>query len=203
VALRTLELVLPNVAAHPIMRCASPRVLAVMLALGLGPIGCEPGAAGGAASAPSAAAGGLVGNPAPDFSVAPVAGSRAPVSLKQLHGKVVLVDFWGTFCTPCKSSFPKLQALNAKYAASGLKIVGISEDEAEDKAKIPAFATTYGAQFAIAWDEDRSISQRYQPETMPSSFLIDRKGIVRFTHVGYRNGDEVQIEKEIQDLLAR
>ncbi len=163
---------------------------------------CVAGAAGSAVSAP-AAAGGLVGNPAPDFSVAPVAGSRSPVSLKQLHGKVVLVDFWGTFCTPCKSSFPKLQALNAKYAGSGLQIVGISEDEAEDKGKIPAFASTYGARFAIAWDEDRSISQRYQPETMPSSFLIDKKGIVRFTHVGYRDGDEVQIEKEIQDLLAR
>ena len=144
-----------------------------------------------------------MGNPAPEFSVSPVAGARGAVSLKQLHGKVVLVDFWGTFCTPCKSSFPKLQALNAKYAGSGLQIVGISEDEAEDKAKIPAFANTYGAKFAIGWDEDRSISQRYQPETMPSSFLIDKKGIVRFAHVGYRDGDEVQIEKEIQDLLAR
>jgi len=158
---------------------------------------------GPSAPAGSAAESDLVGNPAPDFSVATVAGSRGPVSLKRLHGKVVLVDFWGTFCTPCKSSFPKLQALNAKYAGAGLEVVGISEDEAEDKAKIPSFASTYGAKFAIGWDEDRSISQRYRPETMPSSFLIDRKGIVRFTHVGYRDGDELQIEKEIQDLLGR
>ncbi len=191
------------------MRPPSPRSLRgaafVAAAAALVSAGCVAGGPGQAVSAQSrqSSEGGLVGNPAPDFSVAPVAGARGELSLKQLHGKVVLVDFWGTFCTPCKSSFPKLQALHAKYAGSGLQIVGISEDEAEDTAKIPAFASTYGAKFAIGWDEDRSISQRYQPETMPSSFLIDRKGIVRFAHVGYRAGDEVQIEKEIQDLLAR
>jgi cytochrome c biogenesis protein CcmG/thiol:disulfide interchange protein DsbE len=207
VALRTLEPVLPILAAQSMKHRPSPRAAALggasllaLLVVGQG--ACVAGTGGPAVSAPSST-GGLVGNPAPDFSVSSVAGARGAVSLKQLHGKVVLVDFWGTFCTPCKSSFPKLQALNAKYAGSGLEIVGISEDEAEDKAKIPAFANTYGAKFAIGWDEDRSISQRYQPETMPSSFLIDKKGIVRFAHVGYRNGDEVQIEKEIQDLLAR
>jgi cytochrome c biogenesis protein CcmG/thiol:disulfide interchange protein DsbE len=180
----------------------APGLFAALLGLVLSQGACAAGGGAPAVSAP-AGEGSLVGNPAPDFSVAPVAGPRAPLSLKHLHGKVVLVDFWGTFCTPCKSSFPKLQALNAKYAGSGLEVIGISEDEAEDKGKIPAFASTYGARFAIGWDEDRSISQRYQPETMPSSFLIDRKGIVRFTHVGFRSGDEVQIEKEIQDLLAR
>ena len=92
--------------------------LLVLLAAGQG--ACVAGTGGPAVSAPSSA-GGLVGNPAPDFSVSPVAGARGAVSLKQLHGKVVLVDFWGTFCTPCKSSFPKLQALNAKYAGSGLR----------------------------------------------------------------------------------
>ena len=66
-----------------------------------------------------------------------------------------------------------------------------------------ARSRAYGAKFPIGWDEDRSISQRYQPETMPSSFLIDKKGIVRFSHFGYRAGDEVQIEKEIEDLLAQ
>jgi peroxiredoxin len=166
--------------------------------------GCmQVGSGNGGAVAASLDGAGLVGNPAPDFAVATVTGSHGTVSLRQLRGKVVLVDFWGTFCTPCKSSFPKLQALNAKYAGSGLQIVGISEDEAEDKSKIPAFATTYGAKFAIAWDEDRSISQRYRPETMPSSYLIDRRGIVRFTHVGFRGGDEAQIEHEVQELLAQ
>jgi peroxiredoxin len=147
--------------------------------------------------------GGLVGNPAPDFSVKVVAGSTGTVSLKSLRGKVVLVDFWGTFCEPCKKSFPKLQDLNAKYGASGLKIIGISEDESDDKDKIPSFADTYGAKFALGWDADKSIARNYKPETMPSSFIIDKKGVVRFAHVGYRDGEELEVEKEIKGLLEQ
>jgi peroxiredoxin len=155
---------------------------------------------------PSTAAeskGGLVGNPAPDFAVKIVAGSKGTVSLKSLRGKVVLVDFWGTFCDPCKKSFPKLQDLNTKYGSSGLRIVGISEDEADDKDKIPGFADTYGAKFSLGWDEDKSIAKAYKPETMPSSFLIDKKGVVRFAHVGYHDGEEVRIEKEVKELLQQ
>ncbi|HXX67919.1 MAG TPA: TlpA disulfide reductase family protein [Polyangiaceae bacterium] len=145
---------------------------------------------------------GLIGDRAPDFDVTPVTGSRAPISLRALRGTVVVVDFWGTYCGPCKQSFPKLEGLRARYAERGLRVLGISEDEADDKAKIPSFAATYGAKFAIAWDEDKSIARMYKPETMPSTFVIDRKGIVRYEHVGYHDGDERELEKEVKDLLA-
>ncbi len=114
---------------------------------------------------------------------------------------MVVIDFWGTFCEPCKKSFPKLQDLSAKYGESGLRVVAISEDEPEDKDKIPEFVKTYGAKFAIGWDEDKSVARHYKPETMPSSFLVDRKGIVRFAHVGYHDGEEVSLEKELKELL--
>src|SRR5258708_22600855 len=164
--------------------------------------GCAGGAGESAKSESAADTGGLVGNPAPDFKLKAVAGARGSVSLNGLRGKVVVVDFWGTFCEPCKKSFPKLQDLSAKYAGSGLQIVGISEDEADDKDKIPGFADTYGAKFTIAWDEDKSAARKYKPETMPSSFIIDKKGVVRFAHVGYHDGDETEIEKEIKGLLG-
>jgi cytochrome c biogenesis protein CcmG/thiol:disulfide interchange protein DsbE len=147
--------------------------------------------------------GGLVGNPAPDFSVRPLSGPKATVSLRALHGNVVLLDFWGTFCEPCKKSFPKLQDLYARYSGQGLQILGVSEDEVDDKDKIPAFASTYGAKFAVAWDEDKAIARRYKPETMPTTFLIDKKGIVRFAHAGYHDGEEVRIQREIEELLGR
>jgi len=173
-------------------------------------LGCALGLAGCAATSDGSKGGdspadpsSLVGNPAPDFSVNPVSGSTGTMSLKGLHGNVVLVDFWGTFCEPCKKSFPKLQDLYAKYSAQGLRIVGVSEDEVDDKDKIPTFARTYGAKFAVAWDEDKAIARRYKPETMPSTFIIDRRGVVRFTHAGYHDGEEVQIQKEIEDLLGR
>jgi cytochrome c biogenesis protein CcmG, thiol:disulfide interchange protein DsbE len=158
--------------------------------------GSEPGA-----DAPSDK-GELVGNPAPDFETRAVTGSREVLSLKGLRGQVVLVDFWGTFCDPCKKSFPKLEALRAKYSASGLRIVAISEDEEDDRDKIPAFADSHGAKFPLAWDGDKSIARQYKPETMPSSFLIDRNGVVRFAHVGFRDGEEAELDREIRSLLG-
>jgi cytochrome c biogenesis protein CcmG, thiol:disulfide interchange protein DsbE len=145
---------------------------------------------------------GLIGNPAPDFEVKTVTAPKSTISLRELRGKVVLLDFWGTFCEPCKKSFPKLQELSEKYEASGLRVVGISEDEDEDKDKIPAFASTYGAKFALGWDRDKSIARQYKPETMPSSFIIDGSGIVRFEHVGFHDGEEVDIDKEVRGLLG-
>jgi len=169
---------------------------------------CSAAVACGGAEAESShestpAAGGLVGKPAPDFAVAAAANGKGKVALSDLRGKVVLVDFWGTFCEPCKKSFPKLQDLNTKYSTSGLRIVGISEDEADDKDKIPGFASSYGAKFTLGWDEDKSIAKSYKPDTMPSSFIIDKKGVVRYAHVGFHDGEEVEIEKEIKELLGQ
>jgi len=148
------------------------------------------------------ASAGLVGDPAPNFTVKPISGPRTDVTLRQLRGTVVIVDFWATYCAPCKRSLPKLEALRTRYAGRGLHVVGISEDEPDDRDRIPEFASACGARFAMAWDEDKSIARQYKPETMPSTFIIDRKGIVRFVHVGYRDGDDGAIEKEVTDLLA-
>jgi len=166
-------------------------------------LACGATADGGKGSESGGDNSGLVGNPAPDFSVKAVTGGSGTVSLKSLRGKVVLVDFWGTFCEPCKKSFPKLQDLNTKYSTSGLRIVGISEDESDDKDKIPGFASSYGAKFTLGWDEDKSIAKSYKPDTMPSSFIIDKKGVVRYAHVGFHDGEEVEIEKEIKELLGQ
>ena len=163
--------------------------------------GCGGAAADGRGSSSSSA--GLVGNPAPSFRVKALMGAKGAVSLQSLRGKVVLVDFWGTFCEPCKRSFPRLQELNAKYADRGLQIVGISEDEVEDRDKISPFAKTYGVTFIVGWDEDKAIAKAYKPETMPSSYVVDRGGFVRFAHLGYHDGEEVEVEREIKDLLAQ
>lgn len=148
--------------------------------------------------------GGIVGNQAPEFRVEPIEGAAGggPVSLQAMRGSVVVLDFWGTYCGPCRASFPKLEGLYARYGARGLKVIGVSEDEPDDQPKIAAFAHAYGAKFIIAWDRNRAIASSYKPESMPSTFVIDRRGVVRFSHVGYRDGDEVGLEKEIQELLG-
>ena len=141
----------------------------------------------------------LVGQPAPDFTVTSVNG-QGSVTLSKMQGKVVIVDFWATWCEPCKKSFPKLQELNVKYKASGLEIVGISEDD--HKKGISDFGTTYGAKFPLGWDGDsKPIAGKWQPKSMPGSFIVDKKGIVRFAHLGFHDGDEVKLESEIKSLL--
>ena len=140
----------------------------------------------------------LIGNAGPDFTQKTVRDGKA-VSFNALKGKVAIVDFWATWCGPCKQSFPKLQDLNAKYGAHGLTIVGISEDD--EPGGIPTFADSLGAKFPLAWDDGKAIASKWKPKSMPTTFIVDRQGIVRFVHFGYHDGEELEIEKEIKGLL--
>lgn len=162
--------------------------------------GGSTGTTGKGATTPAGEGGGhpLVGSPAPDFKSDSLNG-QGKFSVKGMEGKVVIVDFWATWCEPCKKSFPKLQELNVKYKASGLEIIGISEDD--EKGGIADFGSTYGSKFPLGWDDGKSIAGKWQPKSMPSTFIVDRKGIVRFMHLGFHDGDEVTLEKEIKSLL--
>src|SRR5687767_1122097 len=141
----------------------------------------------------------LLNNPAPSVAGESVNG-KGKISLDQWKGKVVLVDFWATWCEPCKKSFPKLEELRVKYEASGFQIVAFSEDD-EDGGAISRFGQTYGVKFPLVWDKDKSVAGKYSPPNMPSSFLIDKKGVVRHVHMKYRDGDEREIEQEVKSLL--
>jgi peroxiredoxin len=140
----------------------------------------------------------LVGQKAPDFVVNSM-NSKERVALSKYSGKVAIVDFWATWCEPCKKSFPKLQELYVKYKASGLEMVAISEDDESNGIK--DFAETYGAKFPVGWDDGKSIAGKWQIPNMPSTFIVDKSGIVRFVHLGYRDGEEQEIEKEVKSLL--
>ena len=126
--------------------------------------------------------------------------SGKPVSVASLAGKVVVLDFWATWCAPCKEELPVLQKLYKKYGAQGLVIVGISVDK--DAANLPAFLKKLGVTFPIVHDANHQVTGRYAPPRMPSSYIVDRKGIVRFVHGGFRADDAATIEKQIQGLLA-
>jgi peroxiredoxin len=141
----------------------------------------------------------LIGNPAPPFAL-DSANGKGKVSMSGLAGKVVVLDFWATWCEPCKKSFPHLQDLNTKYKASGLVIVGVSEDD--DKGGIAGFGASFGADFPLVWDaNNKAVGAKWEPGSMPATFIIDRKGLVRFLHRGYHDGEENDIEKEIKSLL--
>jgi len=160
-------------------------------------LACAAGPGAPGASSTADAQHPLLGAAAPSFELE-AADGKHKVSLSEHAGKVVVVDFWATWCAPCKQSFPAYQRLAQKFG-SKLTVIGISVDE--DPAGIPQFAKETGAKFPLAWDDGQITSKSYRPSTMPTSFVIDQSGIVRFSHSGFHPGDERAIESEIESLL--
>jgi len=129
--------------------------------------------------------------------LAPLAGGEIPATT----GKVVLVDFWASWCAPCKASFPMMAKLQKDYAARGLVIVAVSVDE--KPAAAAAFAKKLAPTFPTVHDRTQKLVTAVVAPTMPTSYLIGRDGRVRFRHEGY-HGDvtERELRQEIETLLA-
>ena len=139
------------------------------------------------------------GAKAPEIGLKDLSGKT--VDLASLAGKVVILDFWATWCAPCREEMPELQKFYKKYNAKGLEIVGISVDKGPEGIK--DFINKLKVTFPVVHDEGHKVADKYSPPRMPSSYIIDRKGVVRYVHGGYRAGDAAQFEKEIQELLAK
>lgn len=125
----------------------------------------------------------------------------SPVSsMQQLQGKVVLVDFWASWCAPCRKSFPWLNAMQQRHGAEGLLVLAINEDTERRDAE--RFLQQVPADFSILYDRAGALAQQYQLMGMPSSFLIDKKGQIRYRHIGFKQADIADYETQIRQLLA-
>lgn len=123
------------------------------------------------------------------------------VTAASLAGKVVIVDFWASWCAPCKQELPLLDKLYKKYQAQGFVVIGVSVDK--DEANVRKFLGNMPLSFPIVHDGGHGIAGRYAPPRMPSSYIVDRKGIVRFVQAGFHAEDAGEIEKQIKSLLAK
>jgi thiol-disulfide isomerase/thioredoxin len=170
-----------------------------VLLLSLVASGCAGGGLGGGGGGPKAGEGhDLLGASAPPFALAaPSGGDR--LGPDSFRGKVVIVDFWATWCAPCRESFPAYQRLVDQHRGE-LVVIGVSVDE--EPAGIEKFKADTKVSFPLVWDEGQGVTQTYRPGTMPTSFVLDRNGVVRFIHEGFRSGDEVAIEREVSSLLG-
>lgn len=142
------------------------------------------------------------GEPAPELSADYVTG-EGPKTLAEARGKVVVVDFWATFCDPCARSFPKYEELVRQFGGN-LAVLAVSLDARDETTRTALlnFATRHEVRFPILWDEGSATRNAYRPRDLPTSYIIDKRGVVRFVHAKYEGGDEEKMEAEIRALLA-
>jgi thiol-disulfide isomerase/thioredoxin len=144
----------------------------------------------------------LRGAPAPEIDLPVVHGAepeRPRALLAHYTGRVLLLDFWATWCEPCKRSFPHYQQLAARYP-DRIAVLGVSEDD--ENVGIAEFAAETGAAFPLVWDEGKAVAPRYRLKGMPTLFIVDQQGVIRFVKEGYLAGDEQDIERAVESLLA-
>jgi cytochrome c biogenesis protein CcmG, thiol:disulfide interchange protein DsbE len=126
--------------------------------------------------------------------------AAAPLDLASLRGQVVYLDFWASWCGPCRQSFPWMQALKNSYESQGLAIVAVNVDT--DRTDADKFLAQYKPTFDVRFDPQGKLAELYNIKTMPSSVLIDRHGVTRFTHMGFRPIDGALYEAQLRELLA-
>ena len=133
----------------------------------------------------------------PEIGLKDLRGTR--IDAAALKGKVVIVDFWASWCAPCKQELPVLERLHKKYKARGLVVVGVSVDQ--EVANVHSFLKQLPVSFSIVHDSAHQVAGRFSPPRMPSSYVADRNGIVRYVHAGFREADGAKLEAEVASLL--
>lgn len=140
-----------------------------------------------------------VGQAAPQFTL-PSLLQNQPTGLNQFSGKVVYVDFWASWCLPCRTSFPLLNQLQQKLKDQNFEVVAINLDE--DKANAEKFLKDIPVTFTVLRDANGEWADKYVVESMPTSFIVDKQGVIRNIHHGFVSDDIKGLEQKIVQLLA-
>ncbi len=135
-------------------------------------------------------------NQAPSFTLP---GQTSAVSLEQHLGSVVYIDFWASWCGPCRKSFPWMNKIQKKYKSQGLTVIAINLDESKEAAL--AFLKSMDIDLTIAFDPEGKTAQAFNVVAMPSSYVISRDGKIVHKHMGFRSKDKHEMESTIQQLL--
>jgi peroxiredoxin len=134
---------------------------------------------------------------APAFSLPSRSGDT--VSLAQLKGKVVMLNFWASWCGPCRQEMPLLDQMHKRYSALGFTLVGVNVDT--DSKDAEEWLSKTPVSFPVVFDRESKVSKLYDVSAMPSTVFIDRQGNVRYLHRGYKAGDEGEYLNQIRALL--
>jgi thiol-disulfide isomerase/thioredoxin len=148
-------------------------------------------------AAGEAAAKDLLGAPAPEFTLRGLAGSN--LSLREQRGRVVMINFWATWCGPCRQEMPLLDQMYRRYRDMGFVLMGINVED--DARKAGDMARALGVRYPVLFDTKKAASKAYGVSAMPTTVLLDRDGRVRYLHKGYRPGYERTYHAQIRELL--
>jgi peroxiredoxin len=148
-------------------------------------------------AATSIASSDLAGQAAPDFVLKSSTGEN--LRLSEHRGDVVMINFWATWCGPCRQEMPLLDDLYARYERVGFSLLGVNIDD--DSRRAMEMIEDLGVNFPVLFDSSKQVSELYEVEAMPVTVLIDREGIVRHVHHGYKPGYEDKYLTEIRALL--
>lgn len=130
---------------------------------------------------------------------APALGSAQPLALQAFRGRVLYVDFWASWCVPCRLSMPALDALQRKHATRGFAVVGVNKDNTPADAQ--RFLQRVPVGFALVDDRGDALARAFDVKAMPSGYLVDRRGVVRRVHRGFTAQTAAALEREIEELL--
>jgi len=148
-------------------------------------------------AATSLASSGLEGQDAPDFALKSSTGEN--LRLSEYRGDVVMINFWATWCGPCRQEMPLLDELYSRYQRVGFDLLGVNIDDDSDRAM--QMVRELGVSFPVLFDSRKEVSKLYEVEAMPVTVLVDREGRVRHVHHGYKPGYEEKYLDQIRSLL--
>lgn len=131
--------------------------------------------------------------------VAPPAAAALPAGVGPVHGKVVWIDFWASWCAPCRRSFPWLNEMQRRYGDRGLEIIGINVDK--DRKLATQFLAQTPADFTLRYDPRGQLAREFDVQAMPSSYLLDANGKVLGRHLGFKLADTREYERLIRNAL--
>jgi thiol-disulfide isomerase/thioredoxin len=126
---------------------------------------------------------------------------NSTIKLSDYKGKVIYLDFWASWCIPCRKSFPWMNELQKRYGSKGFKVIAVNLDQEQDKAR--AFLQKIPANFTVAFDPEGVSATAFKVKGMPSTYLIDRTGKITFSHIGFREKEIPAMELKIKQLLRK
>lgn len=134
---------------------------------------------------------------APDFTLKSLEGSN--LRLEEYRGQVVLINFWASWCGPCRQEMPLLDQLHQRYVDTGFAVLGVNVEGEEGPAR--KLIDKVPVSFPVLIDEGQTVSELYELQAMPSTVVVDRDGVVRYIHAGYQPGDEAKYVEVVKELI--